>query len=356
MLLPFGKAVQAGHYNAKDIYKVSLYLPGRKAIYSRLDTKPAKRFGWVVVSANIDTFLLQSHYLQLVFIAPRCEGALSPAVDNSMPGNGCSAWEVLEDIADIASMPWSPCQFGNHAITADVPLWYACKRLKNGVSCFVVSHAGRLRQIVYSLKYRMSPSYQANSARDNVLFHRHTKQGRPMRFLFLCFLIVPIIEMLVLIEVGSIIGGFYTVLLVLLTAAIGVTLLKRQGLRALLSANEKMQAGQMPVAEIAEGMMLAIAGALLLTPGFVTDAVGFLLLSPGPRNALARRWIKSFANNAHTNFQYTQTQYSNFSDYQSAPTPASSADPSEGERIAGETTIIEGEYRELSDEAKPDKK
>jgi len=112
-----------------------------------------------------------------------------------------------------------------------------------------------------------------------------------MRFLFLCFLIVPIVEMLVLLKVGSFIGAFYTITLVLMTAIIGVSLLKRQGLSAFLRANQKMQAGQMPVTEMGEGLMLAVAGALLLTPGFVTDGVGFLLLTPGVRNYLAKKWL-----------------------------------------------------------------
>jgi len=177
-----------------------------------------------------------------------------------------------------------------------------------------------------------------------------------MRLLFLCFLIVPIVEMLVLIEVGSLIGPLYTVLLVLLTAVIGVSLLKRQGLRALLSANHKMQSGQMPVAEIAEGMMLAVAGALLLTPGFVTDAVGFLLLSPGPRNALARKWIKAFASNAQGGFHYSQTQYSTGSDYRAAPRQPSS-DKAQNIDIEGvDADIIEGEYREIPDDTDPGEK
>lgn len=113
-----------------------------------------------------------------------------------------------------------------------------------------------------------------------------------MRFLFLAFIVMPIIEMLVLIEVGSHIGALYTILLVLLTAVIGVALLKQQGLRTLMQANDKMRTGQMPVSEIGEGLMLAVAGALLLTPGFVTDTIGFLLLTPGVRQILIGSVVK----------------------------------------------------------------
>ena len=107
-----------------------------------------------------------------------------------------------------------------------------------------------------------------------------------MRVLFLLFIIMPILEMVILIKVGSMIGALYTIALVLLTAIIGISLLKHQGLQTLISANQKMRTGQMPVGEIGEGLMLAVAGALLLTPGFVTDTVGFLLLTPGVRQLL----------------------------------------------------------------------
>jgi len=110
-----------------------------------------------------------------------------------------------------------------------------------------------------------------------------------MRVLFLLFVIMPILEMVVLIKVGSSIGALYTIALVLLTAVVGVALLRQQGLRTLLHANQKMRSGQMPVEEIGEGLMLAVAGALLLTPGFVTDSIGFLLLTPGVRQRLAHK-------------------------------------------------------------------
>jgi UPF0716 protein FxsA len=135
-----------------------------------------------------------------------------------------------------------------------------------------------------------------------------------MRFLFLCFLIIPVVEMVVLLKVGSFIGVFYTVGLVLMTAVIGVSLLKRQGLSAFVRANQKMQAGQMPVTEMGEGLMLAVAGALLLTPGFVTDGVGFLLLTPGVRQYLAAKWLRTMMtksqNRSGSSAFYSETTYS----------------------------------------------
>lgn len=113
-----------------------------------------------------------------------------------------------------------------------------------------------------------------------------------MRILFLLFMTVPIVEMLILIEVGQLIGALPTVGLVLLTAVIGVHLLRQQGVATLLRANQRMQSGDLPAQEMLEGIFLAVGGALLLTPGFFTDTVGFICLLPFTRQALIRRALK----------------------------------------------------------------
>jgi UPF0716 protein FxsA len=163
-----------------------------------------------------------------------------------------------------------------------------------------------------------------------------------MRFLFLCFLVVPIVEMLVLLKVGSFIGAFYTVALVLMTAVIGVSLLKRQGLSAFVRANEKMQTGQMPVAEMGEGLMLAVAGALLLTPGFVTDGIGFLLLTPSVRYYLAAKWIGSMVRKSQegsvSGAFYTQSNYS---------ATSNKSDGSNRFVTRGDSDIVDGEFHEI---------
>ncbi len=110
----------------------------------------------------------------------------------------------------------------------------------------------------------------------------------PRGFLVLAiFVLVPLVEMYLLITVGGYLGALPTVGLVMLTAVIGVALLKRQGLATLARASERFNSGQLPAQEMAEGIMLAVAGALLLTPGFVTDGVGFALLVPPVRAWLA---------------------------------------------------------------------
>jgi len=94
------------------------------------------------------------------------------------------------------------------------------------------------------------------------------------------FLIVPIIEIYLLIQVGQVIGAGWTIFLVVFTAVVGVGLLRIQGLSTLNRAQQKLQRNELPARELLEGMGLVLAGALLLTPGFFTDTIGFLLLFP----------------------------------------------------------------------------
>ena len=114
-----------------------------------------------------------------------------------------------------------------------------------------------------------------------------------MRFLALFFIIVPLTEMMLLFAVSDRIGGWSTLALVVATAIIGLQILKRQGLSTLLRANQRLESGQLPAQEIVEGMLLAGAGALLLTPGFITDTIGFALLTGPLRRQLASRLLRS---------------------------------------------------------------
>ncbi len=112
-----------------------------------------------------------------------------------------------------------------------------------------------------------------------------------MRFLLLIFIIVPIVEMWLLIQVGGVIGALPTIAAVLMTAVIGLALLRRQGLSTLLRVNQRMASGELPAEEMLEGIILAVSGALLLTPGFFTDAIGFAGLTPLLRQWLVRRLV-----------------------------------------------------------------
>lgn len=126
-----------------------------------------------------------------------------------------------------------------------------------------------------------------------------------MRVLFILFIIVPLVEMIVLIKVGGVIGALPTIALVCLTAAIGVALIRAQGLSAIQSAQRRMAAGEMPAKEIVDGICLAAGGALLLTPGFVTDTLGFVLLIPALRHLLLHRLVVKLMSGA----KVYQSQY-----------------------------------------------
>ena len=114
----------------------------------------------------------------------------------------------------------------------------------------------------------------------------------PLGILFLLFLIIPVVEIYFLIQVGGVIGAIPTIALVVFTALLGAMLLRFQGWATLQRTRMTMARGQVPALEMLEGVLLVFAGALLLTPGFVTDAIGFLLLVPPLRQALIR-WFLS---------------------------------------------------------------
>ena len=114
-----------------------------------------------------------------------------------------------------------------------------------------------------------------------------------MRFLLLPFIILPILEMLVLIEVGSVIGAWNTVALVLFGAIVGLQVIRQQGLSTMIKAQQKMAAGELPATEMVEGFMIAIGGGLMLMPGLVTDIFGILLLIPPVRRFIIKRMVAS---------------------------------------------------------------
>lgn len=109
-------------------------------------------------------------------------------------------------------------------------------------------------------------------------------------YLLVLLIAVPLLELAVIIQVGSVIGIVPTILLVIAISVFGTFLLRRQGLTALAKAQEALAAGRMPLESIGDGASLAIAAALLMTPGLITDAIGFLLLVPP-----VRRWLGRWA-------------------------------------------------------------
>lgn len=114
-----------------------------------------------------------------------------------------------------------------------------------------------------------------------------------MRFLLIFFILVPLAEMMLLFEVSDRIGPLATLGMVVATAFIGVQILKRQGIATLTRASQRLESGQLPAQEIIEGMLLAAAGALLLTPGFITDTIGFVFLTGPLRRTIAASIVRS---------------------------------------------------------------
>ena len=110
--------------------------------------------------------------------------------------------------------------------------------------------------------------------------------------LFLAFTIIPVVEIYLLIEIGSAFGVFTSIALVVFTGFLGAYLARIQGLQTLFRIQESLREGRMPSAELLDALLIGIAGLVLLTPGFLTDTVGFVLLIPSTRNAI-KYWLQS---------------------------------------------------------------
>ncbi len=113
----------------------------------------------------------------------------------------------------------------------------------------------------------------------------------PALILFLLFIFVPLAEIGVFIQVGGAIGLWPTLALCLLTAIVGTLCIRFQGFRLVNQARAQLEAGEAPVFEVVSGACLVVAGLMLLTPGFVTDAVGFMLLLPPVRRLIFDRFV-----------------------------------------------------------------
>ena len=113
-----------------------------------------------------------------------------------------------------------------------------------------------------------------------------------MPFLVLLFIVVPIVELYVLIQVGQVIGALPTIGLLVLMSVLGAWLVRREGVRAWSRFRRTLGSGRLPTAEVVDGALLMLGGALLLTPGFLSDIVGLLLALP-PTRAVVNRIVRS---------------------------------------------------------------
>lgn len=163
--------------------------------------------------------------------------------------------------------------------------------------------------------------------------------------LFLLFFIIPVVEIAAFIEVGGMIGLWPTLLLIIATALAGAMLLRYQGLRTFLDAQRQMRAGEAPVQAMWHGLFLVIAGVLLLTPGFVTDAIGLALFIPPLRLWLATKLVSWLMPRTHVRMHAEHRRRGGAGDYE-AP-----CGPSRGQG-QGRGPVIEGEYTDLDRQEK----
>ena len=109
--------------------------------------------------------------------------------------------------------------------------------------------------------------------------------------LFLAFTIIPVVEIYLLIQIGSAFGVFTSIALVIFTGFLGAFLARIQGMQTLFRIQESLREGRMPSAELLDALLIGVAGLVLLTPGFLTDTAGFVLLIPSTRNAI-KSWLR----------------------------------------------------------------
>ena len=152
----------------------------------------------------------------------------------------------------------------------------------------------------------------------------------PFLLLLAILVAVPLVEIYLLISVGRVIGAGVTVLAVIGTAVLGAWLLRLQGLNTIARVQNTAARGEIPAQELIEGLILLVTGALLLTPGFFTDAIGFLCLIPPIRAHLARQFLKN---------GLSRVDIRGFGQ----------ANPANRDRTPGRGSIIDGEFYEADD-------
>lgn len=151
-----------------------------------------------------------------------------------------------------------------------------------------------------------------------------------MRIFFLLFLVFPLLELFVLIRVGSSIGAATTLLLVLAGGVLGVLCMRLAGLTTALKVRERMAQGEVPNNDMLNGLLLVVGGGLLFLPGFISDVIGILCLLPFVRQWLIKRIAKHMDQSATRSRQF----------YAQSTTYTEHSGPAEPR----ETQVIEGEF------------
>ena len=135
-----------------------------------------------------------------------------------------------------------------------------------------------------------------------------------MNPIFLSIILVPIVEIYVLIKVGSQIGAITTILLIFMTAIIGIYYAKYEGLNTLRSGFVQLNKNEIPAFEVLSGAAIAFAALLLIVPGFVTDFFGFLLIFPPSRKILFKKFSEKFNKNKYKKNNFIDGEFEDIED------------------------------------------
>ncbi|OKH87346.1 FxsA family protein [Thalassospira sp. TSL5-1] len=165
--------------------------------------------------------------------------------------------------------------------------------------------------------------------------------------LFGIFVVVPIIEIAVFIQAGELIGLWPTIAIVILTAILGTSLMRVQGLQTLARAQQELDRGEMPIGPLFDGVCILIAGILLLTPGFVTDTIGFLLLIPPLRRAIGAGVILKLMKSGKMRMSFGANARQGRRQPGGNPFGSGGPSSSGGQHRSGSGPIIDGDYEDL---------
>ncbi len=150
--------------------------------------------------------------------------------------------------------------------------------------------------------------------------------------LFLLFTIVPAVELYLLIKIGSLIGPFTTLMIIIITGAAGASLAKFEGRKSIYKIQKSLESGKLPGNEMVSGIMIFIGGVLLLTPGFLTDIIGLTFLIPGTRNLWKIVLIDIFNKKIKNQTAYVYT---------------SNTTSQENVSINSDENVVDAEYEEI---------
>lgn len=163
--------------------------------------------------------------------------------------------------------------------------------------------------------------------------------------LFILFVVMPILEISLLLKVGDEIGGWTTLAIVIFTAIVGAQLVRAQGIAALAEIKHKTAMGELPAESITEGIMILVAGVLLVTPGFITDGIGLLMTIPFTRKPFAHVLVKQLSQQMKAQ-HFTYQNHAGFQQHSGSPFNSHQS------HTKDDGTVIEGEFERKEDEKK----